>query len=358
MNTRLRLVLLAGVVAVAGCSEEPPVATESHERPVLSVIAKPSAQTGASFAGTLSARTETDHAFRMLGRVDRRAVDAGDAVRKGDLLAALDPLALQLAVRAAEADLVNARAEFENAAGAEMRMATLFASGTIAASTLDDAVLQRKSAEASVKRAEAALDKATEQLGYAGLRAEFDGIVTAVHVEAGQTVNAGESVVSVAASGDREVVVDVADDFASGLLPGTAFTVTSPVDPGVAVAGTLREIAPAADRPTRTRRLRITLVDPPVAWRLGATLNASIDLAAGSAFDLPVAALAEADGRTIVWIVDPQSGSVSPREVTVGSRTADTVRIVDGLAPGTRVAIAGLKTFASPKGDKVASNTH
>ena len=76
--------------------------------------------------------------------------------------------------------------------------------------------------------------------------------------------------------------------------------------------GSVREIAPQADSSTRTLRVRITLADPPESFRLGTTINAAIN-AGFPGIELPVSALLERDGKTMVWVVDPATSTVSTR---------------------------------------------
>jgi RND family efflux transporter MFP subunit len=108
----------------------------------------------------------------------------------------------------------------------------------------------------------------------------------------------------------------------------------------------VREIAPQADLATRTRRVRITLIDPPPNFRLGTIVNAVAAMNAGAEIDLPSSALLERDGKTFVWVVDPATSKASTREVKLGARDADSFRVVEGLAPGTRVVTAGVHSLS------------
>src|SRR5262245_38596455 len=93
----LRLAVLPFVLSLAACGEELASEQSPAPRPILSiVVAAPDSQ-DFSFAGTIAARNQTNFAFRVLGRLVARDASVGDAVKRGDLLAALDPLPLQLA---------------------------------------------------------------------------------------------------------------------------------------------------------------------------------------------------------------------------------------------------------------------
>ncbi len=128
-------------------------------------------------------------------------------------------------------------------------------------------------------------------------------------------------------------------------------------NPATRVKGQVREIAPQADLATRTRRVRITLVDPPLNFRLGTIVKAVPETNAGAEIELPSSALLERDGKTFVWVVDPATSKASTREVKLGARDADSFRVVEGLAPGTRVVTAGVHSLSPNQVVKIA-DTH
>ncbi len=114
--------------------------------------------------GTIQPRYETNLGFRLLGRLITRPVNVGDLVAEGQAIAAIDPTALEFAVRSAKADLSKAEALLENAIGTEERKRILIKSDATTRQTLDDAEQIRAGAQASSARARANLAKAIEQL--------------------------------------------------------------------------------------------------------------------------------------------------------------------------------------------------
>ncbi|WP_137929388.1 efflux RND transporter periplasmic adaptor subunit [Mesorhizobium comanense] len=341
---------LAALGALAACSksdEKPPEII----RPVLSVVVEPRTTQTFGFAGSVEPQVSADLAFRLLGRVVSRDVKVGDLVSKGTTIAALDPTALELAVQAAKAELSNAEAQFANAAASEERQRQLLASANTPQSTFDAAQQARKAAEASVERAKASLAKSQEQLGYARLFSDFDGVVTAVGAEVGQTVSAGQTVVTVARSDLREAVVDIPDQLTDDLPVGTPFEVILQSLPTIQTEAKLREIAPQAEGSTRTRRVKLTLTDPPQAFRLGSTVTATRMTKVTPTIELPMSALLEKDGSAKVWIVDPQTSSVSTRDITVAAKNGGTFTVAQGLEAGMRVVTAGVHSLS--EGQKV-----
>jgi membrane fusion protein, multidrug efflux system len=355
MKTTWILVLstVAGLTACHRRAEAPapPI------RPVLSIIVAPHAAGGAAFAGTVGARYESNLGFRVLGRMIARDVNVGDQVKQGARLAALDPTPFQLALRNAEAELRRADARRENAKVTATRNSRLFQKGVIAKEDFEAAQHGFESAEAEAAAARANVDIAREHLGFTELYAEFDGVIVATKAEVGQVVQAGQEVVSVVRPEEREAVVDVPDNIAVNLRPGMDFIVTSEADPARRVKGQVREIAPQADLATRTRRVKITLVDPPLNFRLGTVVKAVAENDAGVEIELPASALLERDGKTFVWVVDAATNKVSIREVKIDARDAGSFRVAEGLAPGTRVVTAGVHSLLPDQVVKI-QDTH
>lgn len=350
MNRLPRIAPLLALLALAGCSrseEKPPEIV----RPVLSVVIEPKTVETFGFAGSVEPQYSADLAFRLLGRVVSRDVKVGDLVTKGTTIAALDPTALELAVQASKADLSNAQAQFANAAASEERQRALLASANTSQSVFDAAQQARQAAAAGVERANAALAKSQEQLGYARLFSDFDGVVTAVGAEVGQTVSPGQTIVTVARTDPREAVVDIPDQLTGDLTVGTPFEIILQSLPTIKTDAKLREVAPQSEGATRTRRVRLTLINPPSAFRLGSTITATRMTKVAPTIELPMSALLEKDGSQKVWIVDPQSSSVSTREIKVASKNGGSFTVAGGLEAGMRVVTAGVHSLT--EGQKV-----
>ncbi len=350
MRRRSMGAILLSAAFLAACSQEPEKAPEIV-RPVLSVVVEPQAGRMQGFAGTIEPQFSADLSFRLLGRVVSRDANVGDMVQRGVTIAALDPTALDLAVQGARAELSNAEAQSANATASEERQRQLLAASNTSQAVYDAARQAMQAAEANVERARAALSKAQEQLGYARLFSDFDGIVTAVGAEVGQTVSPGQTVVTVARSDAREAVVDIPDRLTGDLKQGEEFDVVLQSLPSITTRGRVREIAPQSDNPTRTRRVRLTLVDPPDAFRLGSTVTATRSVPVAPSIELPLSALLEADGDDKVWIVDPATSSVGTARVRVSARGGGTFTVAEGLTAGARVVTAGVHSLK--EGQKV-----
>lgn len=343
--TMKRSIMIASIFAAllaTGCKQE--TAAPEPVRPVLSVLVGPARLSDAAVAGTVEPRFKSDLGFRVLGRIISRPVDVGDSVYEGQTVAAIDSTALELGVRSARAELLKSQARLADASAAEERQRKLIVTDVTTKARLDEAEHERAGAEAWVASAQANLAKAIEQLGYAELKADFAGVVTAVEAEVGQVVEAGQAVVTVARPDIREAVVDIGPDFPVPLEIGLPFTVSLQLLPTVHVEGQIREIAPQADPETRTHRVRIALNDPPPSFRLGATVTARLSDDQSSILRVPESAVLTKEEQNFVWVVDPTAHTVSLQKIDL-SRDEGGIRVTGGLKPGTRIVIAGVHSL-------------
>jgi RND family efflux transporter MFP subunit len=192
------------------------------------------------------------------------------------------------------------------------------------------------------------------------LFSDVSGVVTARGPEPGEVVGAGRMVVQVAREDARDAVFDVPAQIkdAAPLDPkkvvaagktgkpgGVDVAVALAMNPQVSALGRVREVAPRADPVTGTFAVRVGLIKPPAAMRLGSTVTGRMKLDSAPGIAVPATALVRADGKTAVWIVDKASGTVSLRNIELGNADADNVQVVGGLKPGDVVVTAGVQAL-------------
>ncbi|RKE77538.1 efflux RND transporter periplasmic adaptor subunit [Rhizobium sp. AG855] len=348
------LLLLAGVLS--SCSDDQPEAV-APVRPVLFVVAEPRAAVVSGFTGTVEAKFSTDLGFQVLGRITARHVHVGDLVQKGQVLANLDFAALELSVKQAEADLASANAKLDLARVTEQRQKTLVASNASTREQLEEAVQAREAAEATVQQLEASLDKVREQLTYATLTADTDGVVSAVSAEVGQVVSVGTPVVTIARLEARDAVVDIPDRYGALTAIGTPFEITLQANPAKTVRGTVRETTPQADPATRSRRTKIALESPPDSYRLGSTITASPIARTDDHLWLPESAVGGTDGKPFVWVIDATKSTVSRHEVEVQPSLGGGFDIISGINRGDRIVSAGVNSLTDNQPIRFSNET-
>jgi RND family efflux transporter MFP subunit len=330
---------------VAGCSEAIPHPA-AEVRPVRTTVVDPKPiDEDCRAVGEVRPRYESDLSFRIAGKIVARTVEVGTSVKKGDLLAQLDAQDYRNKMASAETDVVAAEAVLIEARASEARLRQLLASGITTRANYDLALKNLRSGEAKLDSAKAALSLARDQVSYTELRAEFDGIVTAVAAEAGQVVNTGQMIVRLARPGDKDAVFSIAESvFANGTGngPRSAILVNLLSNPRIEAEGAVREISPVADPATRTYQVKVTLRDAPEQMRFGVSVVGRLTTATAPVIVLPASALFDQGGRPAVWVVNPADSSVALKPVTIARY--DTVRVVirEGLAKGDVVVTAGV----------------
>jgi len=339
-----RLGLLCMALLLGACSEKetPP----EPVRPVLSVTVKAlNEESLGRFAGSIQARYESNTGFRVGGRIASRNVDVGAEVQKGTLLATLDPSDQQNQLRSAQGDLARIQAQLINAQANTRRQQALFDRGVGAQAQLDVANTDLKTTQASLDQARAAVSQSKDQLSYTELRSDHKAVVTAWNAEAGQVVTAGQQVVTLAQPDIKEAVIDLPDTLVDQLPSDVVFSVAAQLDPSINTTAIIREIEPQAQSATRTRRARLTLSDTPDGFRLGTAISVTLSSAIKPRIELPLTALQEVDGKPRIWVIDTQNKTVNPREVSVVSRSDNSVVLASGVQNGERVVSAGVNSL-------------
>lgn len=338
------ILLLTLLLVLAGCKPED-VPVQSRLVRTLVVNPKPIGEDRHAI-GEVKPRYESDLSFRVAGKVLSRLVDVGASVKQGDILATLDTQDYQNRLRSAEADVSSAEAALVNAQGTETRQAKLLKDGWTPKATYDGALHNLQAAEARLKAAKANLDLTRDQLNYTTLRADFDGVITAVGAEAGQNVNAGQMVVKLARPDEKDGVFNIAETALTEIGTTQIDVVVWPLsNPELAVEGVVREVSPVADPVTRTYTVKVTLKNPPPQLRFGMSVGGRLKGQAALAVALPLSALFEKDGSPAVWVLDPQSSSLALRPIKVARYEANTVVVAGGLAKGDVVVTAGVNTL-------------
>jgi RND family efflux transporter MFP subunit len=295
--------------------------------------------------GRVQAETEVNLAFRIDGRMVSRAVNVGDTVKPGQEIARLNPENEENGVRAAEATLQGARGQLTEARANETRNRSLLAQNFISQAAFDRITQTAQSAQSQVDSAQAQVSIARNRLGYTRLVADAGGVVTAVGAEPGEVVQGGRMVVQVARKDGRDAVFDVSARLKDIAPANPEITVTLASDPAVTAKGRVREVSPRADPVTGTFAVRVGLIDPPATMRLGTTVTGRMQLGAAQGVELPAAALVRAEGRSAVWVVDPQAMTVSLRNIELQASDPERVRVASGLNPGEIVVAAGVQAL-------------
>jgi multidrug efflux system membrane fusion protein len=302
-----------------------------------------------SFAGEVRARYETILSFRVAGKVLARQVDVGDRVRKGQVLAQLDQNDYRLAVQDLRAQLASAVANRDFLRDEVARYRELVAQNVISPPEFDRHHTAYTTARERATALEAQLHHAANQLAYTELLADRDGVVTALEVERGQVVIAGQAVVKLAQLDEREIHFDVPEHRLPGLTRRQAVHITLWTHRDKRLKGQIREIASAADPASRTYRVKATLLEDQETAQLGMTATVWIHSNMSSRMTISLSAVFTPQNKPRqphVWLVDEQTSTVRSVPVQVGEPLDGEHIAVSGLTSGQLLVSAGVQRLA------------
>ncbi|UMB77845.1 efflux RND transporter periplasmic adaptor subunit [Dickeya fangzhongdai] len=339
--------LLMACLLLSACDRHAEKNTELRQ--VIWTTAEAAPFSDILFTGIVQPHIETEQAFRTLGRVISRNVDVGDMVHKDDILAEIDPLSQQQSVINAQAQLRSAQAQLRNAVLTEQRKRALNARFVISKEEYALARQALATTQADVDKAQANLDKAREQFSYTRLKADFDGVITRTAVEVGQTVQAGQTVLTLASLEQRDAVIDIPGSKLPAIPADSRFLVSLQLDATIRTTGVIREVGPQADSSTRTHRVKIAIDHAPVVFKIGALVTVCADNpnTTSGIVVLPAQSLyqkSEIDGRAQVWTIDPEKNTVSLKSILIDphSLNARYIRVLQGVNVGEKVVVSGV----------------
>ena len=334
--------LAAALLAfLAGCGAEAPSDPRTKAPLVRTATVVGDSAPARAFTGTVAARVQSDLGFRVPGKVSQRLVDAGQKVRRGQILMRIDPADLQLSAQAQQQAVVAAQAQARQAIADEARYRALLGTGAISASSYDQSKAAADAARAQLSAARAQAQVASNANRYAELLADADGIVMETLAEPGQVVSAGQPVVRLARTGEREAIVQLPETLRPALgSVGQAKLYGDRRDP---VPARLRQLSDAADPLTRTYEARYVLDGALAEAPLGATVTLEIadGLPVTAALQVPIGALFDAGKGTGVWALEGTPVKAVWRPVQVMGLSDDMAQVKGSLKSGERVISLG-----------------
>ncbi|MBY0296150.1 MAG: efflux RND transporter periplasmic adaptor subunit [Methylobacterium sp.] len=302
--------------------------------------------------GDVQAKYLSNIAFRINGKIAERRVEVGDHVGAEDVLARLEPQEQQVALDTAQAALASAEALLAQAKVNFERQQALMRNGYTTRSTYDQAEQQLRTTQASVDSARAALGSAREQFSYTDLKPGVAGIITARNAEAGQVVQSGQTVFTLAQDGPRDAVFLVSESLLAQPPGSPEVEITLQADPRVRTTGTVREISPSVDPASGGVRVKIGLRSVPPGMSLGAVVIGRGRFRPQEAVSLPWSALFRWRDAPAVWVLDPQSRTVTPKPVEIARYAGSAIVLSSGVEAGEQVVTAGIQLLRP--GQKVA----
>lgn len=334
-------------------------------------------------SGSLQANSVVSVAAEVSGQIERLHVAIGDPVERGDLIAEIDSLDQQNAVKIAEAELANIvaqrrakDAEVVNARQALERTERLSAQNLVpvadyqaAQAALEAALAAVDSLDAQISQAELSVELAELDLSRTRINAPASGTVVAVLTGEGQTINANQSAPIIVKIADLDTMVieaQISEADVTKVRPGLKVYFSILGEPDKRYEAMLRSIEPAPEA-IATDDSGIDSADGAIYYNglfevenpdglLRIAMTAQVTIIVAEAADtllVPSGAISTGpEGRSVVAVYDPATKTVSPRPVEIGLDDNIQAEVLSGLEEGDLVVAAGAVTVAGPGGNR------
>lgn len=290
------------------------------------------------FAGEIHSQFETPLSFQVAGKILERHVEVGDRVTKGQVLITLDKKDLEQSLRNASAQVKHAKSALELAKKNLERYKKLLSAGAVSKLAYDQTQHEYKSALSSLEQANANYEECRNQLNYAELKADKDGIIIQTHADPGQVVNTGTTVLTMAVHSNLQAQFNVPEQTVSKIKAGDAVKISSNYSSDE-IEGRIFEISPIADEKTHTFKVKASFEDKSTI-KLGMTVRVALSTAGSdnSSF-IPRSAVTAINGESGVYAVENNKAIF--RKVSLGRLQDSKVEIKSGLNTGEVIVIAG-----------------
>ncbi|HEC43554.1 MAG TPA: efflux RND transporter periplasmic adaptor subunit [Bacteroides sp.] len=339
----------AGILIISSCgSKEAPV--QEKIRPVKSmIIGDIGDATGKGFPGVTKETKESEMSFRVGGPITRLNVRDGARVRKGALIAEIDPRDYLVNVQSTEARYNQTKAESD-------RFYRLWQKGSVAKNEYERRF-------ANYQEAEATWEDAKNALIDTKLFAPYGGFYGPRLVDMGEEVRPKQAVTTIVDLSVIEVDVIIPEQLAVQFISFDKYEVHIEVYPDLVFSATLKELEKKPTAEGYPLHLFLDHVNNPnnpnqskVSAGMSCRINISLKKAEGELGKIivPITAVFESnlDDQTAVWIIDTEGGTVRKQDVTIGSIIGnDAIEIVEGLEMGQQIVIAGVHRLSD--GDKI-----
>ena len=354
------------VLSCMACTDES-TEPEKRIRPIkFSTITSATGVETHTFSGVAKAQNETILSFKVAGTLSSVDVELGEKVKRGQLIATINPIDYDIQMKqaisqkegavanaeAAESQLINAKATYE-------RVTKLYENNSVALSeyqqakaSYDAAQAQYDAAIAQVSTSNQQVQAADNQIAYTQLVSPINGVITEVEVEANEMVNAGTAIATVSSVGRPEVEVGVPEILINSITKGQKVSITLPAAPGQTFQGIVDKVAYASgNAPTYPVIVEIDRSIEQI--RPGMAANVSFFLTPTGAppsanMIVPVEAVGKDNQGNFAFVLTEKGEQVYVAEkkaIVIGRLKPEGFELLQGLKEGERVAVAGLKSL-------------
>lgn len=293
--------------------------------------------------GVVEPVRESTVSAQTAGRIAEIQFDVDDFVPRGAVILRLRDTEQRARVAQAEADVRRAEAAYVEAQENFKRISDLFDRKVVSRADFDSAKARLDSTKAASESSRAALEQAQEQLEYTVIRAPFAGVVTARHVEVGETASVGQALMSGFSLEQLRVRVDVPQRTVNAIRSTRRARVVRPDDREGEIRTEDITVFPYASEGSNTFRVRVNLPPRTADLYPGMLVKVAFEVGREQRLVVPRQAVLRRSEVVGVYVVK-QDGTVSLRQIRPGRDTDDAmIEVLAGLEPGERIAVDALK---------------
>lgn len=342
--------LLALLLTACGSDSDQPLA-EKPIRPVRAMTIEQQ-QDGniRTFSGTAQSGEESKLSFRVAGTINKIHVDIGQPLKKGQMIAELDPSQYQIQAEQSKATLAQSKANQRNAEANFERVKNLYETNSTSRNELDSARANAESTRAQANAYRRALELSLLNVSYTKLKATTDCNVATKETEINEFVTSGQTVVNVICGKAIEVQLAVPESSIALIKDNMPSTVNFSALPNQFFEAKVSEIGIASNG-SSTYPVTVILNNQPDDLRPGLAAEVSFKFKQkGQRFIVPSASVSEDTQGRYVFTLHPadkaDNAIVKRQSVTIGELTPNGLEITDGLKIGDRVITAGVNVVS------------
>ena len=346
---------LGATILLSACGQEEEVNAPAPLREVRTIIVESSSGIfERSFSGTLQSSNQTNYSFKVSGTISDISVEVGQAVKKGDVIAVMDPSDYELEVQKAQAALVEAQSELRSANADYERTKKLYEAGNSSRSDLDNARAASETAAASTQAMRKSLQIAKQNLSYTKLRAQDNCLIASTPANSGENVSSGTEVITATCGDDLEVKLDIPESMISNIRKGMEVQVAFAAIPNKSYEGIVKEVGVAAINGGTTFPVTVLITNDDkndLKSGLSADVTFTIDHRVAGEMAVPIlpsfAVGEDQDGRFVFVVETTQDGKgiIKRTPVTIGQIQQDGIEILSGVKPGMQIVTAGVSVL-------------
>ena len=341
--------LLCIAVALTACKEKEEVVDVVRAIKTMTVAEQAASQLR-KFPAVVAAVDSSGLSFQVGGQVASVAVDIGDRVEKGQVLAVLDPEPYQLDLDAVRAELVKARDAVNESESQYEREKRIYDQGAGVKSRLDVAEYRYKAAKSAVDFQVAKLAQAERNLRKTTLLAPYDGTIAWRSVQPNEEVRVGQKIFEINATGQLEVQLAVPEGTVDLIHIDDPARITFPTLPGDSAVGRISFIGSAAVQ-ANAFPVKVELVVVDAEVKPGMTAEATLTIAKENqapGYTVPLQAILPAAkaNRGYVFVFDPNTSTVKKTPVLFNGVRGKKAVATEGLKPEDIIGVAGVSLLA------------